>query len=295
VKDLKDRVAVVTGAASGIGKGIATRFAANGMKVVLADVEAKPLQEAADALRKTGAAVAAVQCDVSKPESVEALAREAYDAFGAVHVLCNNAGVAGSETARASWEASLGEWSWMMGVNVMGVVHGIRSFLPKMIESGHEGHVVNTASMAGLIPGSGIYGVTKHAVVALSESLSNELVLRGGKIKVSALCPGWVSTRIIESDRNRPEAPRPDPGPLAPQFEMMRKVVEQLIANGLDPNAVGDIVVDAILRSRFYVLTHPAWINMVQNRMENILAGRDPVGVPPADALNWFPPPPAAQ
>jgi NAD(P)-dependent dehydrogenase (short-subunit alcohol dehydrogenase family) len=292
MKQLENRVAVVTGGASGIGKGLATRFAANGMKVVLADVEAKPLHEAADALKKTGASVAAVVCDVSKADAVENLAREAYDAFGAVHVLCNNAGVAGSETAKATWECSLQEWDWMMGVNVMGVVHGIRSFLPKMIAQGDEGHVVNTASMAGLIHGSGIYGLTKHAVVALSESLSNELMMRGAKVRCSVLCPGWVSTRIIESVRNRPEAPREAPGPLAPQVEMMRTVVRQLIANGLDPNAVGDIVIDAIRNERFYVLTHPTWKNMIEARMQNILSGRDPIGVPPPDAGSWFPPPP---
>jgi NAD(P)-dependent dehydrogenase (short-subunit alcohol dehydrogenase family) len=288
VKDLKDRVAVVTGAASGIGRGIATRFAASGMKVVLADVEAKPLQETADALRKTGAAIAAVQCDVSSPQSVDALAREAYDAFGAVHVLCNNAGVASMEAALPTWETSLDEWSWVMGVNLMGVVHGIRSFLPRMLDQGQEGHVVNTSSMAGLIQGAGIYGVTKHGVVALSESISNELAMRGAKVKVSVLCPGWVATRIIESARNRPEKPRPDPGPLAPQAEMMRQVVAQLIAGGLDPERVGDIVIDAIRNERFYVLTHPTWIEMVKHRMENILAGRDPVGIPPPGSPALF-------
>jgi NAD(P)-dependent dehydrogenase (short-subunit alcohol dehydrogenase family) len=289
MKQLDNRVAVVTGAASGIGKGMATRFAANGMKVVLADVETKPLHEAADALKKSGASVAAVVCDVSKPESVEALAREAFDAFGAVHVLCNNAGVAGGSAGKPTWECSLDEWSWVMGVNLMGVIHGIRSFMPKMVAQGSEGHIVNTASMAGLIPGSGIYGVTKHAVVALSESLSNELMMRGAKLKVSVLCPGWVNTRIIESERNRPEAPRETPGPEEAQFGIMRKLVEQLIASGLDPNAVGDIVVDAIRSERFYVLTHPTWINMVEARMQNILQGRNPVGVPPPDAGSWFP------
>jgi NAD(P)-dependent dehydrogenase (short-subunit alcohol dehydrogenase family) len=288
MKDLKDRVAVVTGAASGIGRGMATRFAANGMKVVLADIEAKPLRETAAELEKTGAAVASVVCDVSSPDSVEALAREAFDAFGAVHVLCNNAGVASSEALRATWESSLEEWSWVMGVNLMGVIYGARSFLPKMIAQDAEGHVVNTASMAGLIPGSGIYGVTKHAVVALSESLSNELKGRGAKIRCSVLCPGWVSTRIIESDRNRPEKPREDPGPQTAQATMMRNLVAQLIAGGLDPNVVGDIVVDAIRNDRFYVLTHPSWINMVEARMRNILDGKDPVPVPPPDAGSWF-------
>jgi NAD(P)-dependent dehydrogenase (short-subunit alcohol dehydrogenase family) len=295
MKELEGRVAVVTGAASGIGKGMATRFAAAGMKVMLADVEAPALAATTDQLRASGATVASAVCDVSKPESVEALARAAWDAFGAVHVLCNNAGVASTSAGSPTWECSLDEWGWVMGVNVMGVIYGVRSFLPKMIAQGTEGHVVNTASMAGLIPGSGIYGVSKHAVVALSESLWNELTMRGTKIRVSVLCPGWVNTRIIESERNRPETPRPAPDPEAPQFAMMRKIVEGLIANGLDPNAVGDIVLDAIRRERFYVLTHPTWSNMVKHRMENILEDRSPVGVPPPDAAGWFPPPPEAK
>jgi short-subunit dehydrogenase len=171
----------------------------------------------------------------------------------------------------------------------MGVVHGLRSFVPRMLEQGAEGHVVNTASMAGLIPGAGIYGVSKHAVVALSECLSNELLLRGARIQVSVLCPGWVNTRIIESERNRPEAPREDPGPLAPQLELARQAVAQLIAGGLDPTAVGDVVVDAIREERFYVLTHPTWKNMIENRMQNILQGRPPLGVPPP-GMSWPPP-----
>jgi NAD(P)-dependent dehydrogenase (short-subunit alcohol dehydrogenase family) len=287
MKDLRDRVAVVTGGASGIGKGMAARFAAAGMKLVLADVERPALDAAVADLRRSGAPVLGALCDVSKSASVESLAQQAFDEFGAVHVLCNNAGVAGG-MPKPIWEQSLEDWSWVMGVNLMGVVHGLRSFVPRMLRQGTEGHVVNTASMAGLIPGAGIYGVTKHAVVALSESLSNELLLQGAKLKVSVLCPGWVNTRIIESERNRPEAPREDPGPLAPQLELARRAVAQLIAGGLDPLEVGDVVVEAIRAERFYVLTHPTWKNMIENRMQNILQGRAPVGVPPPGA-SWPP------
>jgi NAD(P)-dependent dehydrogenase (short-subunit alcohol dehydrogenase family) len=285
MQELRERVAVVTGGASGIGKGIAERLAAEGMKLVVADVERPALDAAVAGLRGAGAEVLAVECDVAQPAAVESLARRAYDEFGAVHVLCNNAGVAGG-MPKPIWEQGLDDWNWVLGVNLMGVVHGVRSFLPRMLAQGGEGHVVNTASMAGLIPGAGIYGVSKHGVVALSESLSNELLMQGAKIRVSVLCPGWVNTRIIESERNRPEAPREAPGPLAPQLELARQVVAQLIAAGLDPAAVGDIVVDAIRAERFYVLTHPTWKNMIENRMQNILQGRAPIGVPPPGA-SW--------
>jgi NAD(P)-dependent dehydrogenase (short-subunit alcohol dehydrogenase family) len=284
MKQLSDRVAVVTGGASGIGRGMADVFAAQGMKLVIADVERAALDKAAAELETAGASVVGVECDVSKPESVAALADRALEAYGAVHVLCNNAGVAGSG-AGATWERPLDEWDWVMGVNLMGVIHGVRSFIPIMLEQGDEGHVVNTASMAGLVPGGGIYGVTKHAVVALSETLFNELRMREAKVGVSVLCPGWVNTRILESERNRPEAPREDPGEQAVELEMRRKVVEGLLRSGLDPREVGRMVLDAILESRFYVLTHP-WKNMVRNRMENILEDRDPVGTPP-DGEDW--------
>ncbi|MCP4003462.1 MAG: SDR family NAD(P)-dependent oxidoreductase [bacterium] len=280
MKSFEGRVAVVTGGASGIGKGIANQLAAQGMKLVLADVERAPLDEAVADFTAKGFEAIGVECDVSKPESVEALAGRTLDAYGAVHVLCNNAGVAGSGGS-TSWEQPLGEWEWVMGVNLWGVVHGVRSFLPLMIEQGDEGHVVNTASIAGLVQGSGIYGVTKHAVVALSESLFNELGNRDSKIKVSVLCPGWVNTRILESERNRPEAPRPAPSEETEQLALMRKIVEGMLAKGLDPIEVGSIVVDAIRNESFYVQTHPHWMNMIESRMQNIVEGKDPIGVPP--------------
>jgi NAD(P)-dependent dehydrogenase (short-subunit alcohol dehydrogenase family) len=280
VKQLAGRVAVVTGGASGIGRGMAEAFIAEGMKVVLADVERPALDKLAEELRAGGADVIGVECDVSKQEAVDRLARETLDAFGAVHVLCNNAGVGGGAPVPL-WESPLEDWDWVLGVNLMGVVHGIRSFVPIMVEQGDEGHVVSTASMAGLVPGSGIYGVSKHAVVALSEALFGALTQRGEKLRVSVLCPGWVNTRILESERNRPEAPREDPGELAPQFEMMRQFVEARLKAGLDPLEVGRMVVDAIRAERFYVLTHP-WQNMIEQRMQNILQDRDPVGSMPA-------------
>jgi NAD(P)-dependent dehydrogenase (short-subunit alcohol dehydrogenase family) len=285
MRELAGRVAVVTGGASGIGRGLAEAFAARGMKIVLADIESEPLEATARALRGAGAEVQGVRCDVSDYSSVEALRDESLAQFGAVHVLCNNAGVAGSGGA-ATWEAPAEEWDWVMGVNLMGVVHGVRAFLPAMIEQAAPGHVVNTSSMAGLIHAAGIYGVSKHAVVALSESLWGELRGRGHPIGVSVLCPGWVRTRIMESERNRPEAPRPDPGERAAEVELMRGIIARLVERGLDPVEVGNVVADAILAERFYVLPHP-WQNMVEQRMRTILDGSDPIGVAPEGA-EWI-------
>jgi len=275
---LEGRIAVVTGGASGIGRGMAEAFAAQGMKIVLADVEDAALERATAEMKSAGADVTGVRCDVSDPDSVDALARAALDAYGAAHVLCNNAGVAGE--MGPTWERSLEDWDWVMGVNLRGPLHGIRSFVPIMIEQGDEGHVVNTASMAGLIPGGGTYGVSKSACVALSESLFGELAQLAPKVGVSVLCPGWVRTRIAEAERNRPEAPRPAAGGGNPLAERMRDLMMKAVEDGLDPRRVGDIVVDAIRTRRFYVLTHP-WQDMVEHYMRLVIEGRDPIGKPP--------------
>jgi len=280
VQELKGRVAVVTGGASGIGRGMAEAFLARGMKIVIADVEAGSLESTVAELAKDGGEVIGIECDVSSEASVEKLRDETLSHFGAVHVLCNNAGVAGGEGG-TTWEAPQADWDWVMGVNVMGVIYGIRHFIPTMIDQGTPGHIVNTASMAGLIHGMGIYGVSKHAVVALSESIWNELRQGGHSIGVSVLCPGWVRTRIMESERNRPEAPREAPGERRPEAEVMRAVVEKLIEAGLDPADVGRLVADSIESERFYVLPHSTWTNMIENRMRRIVDGEDPIGVQP--------------
>ncbi len=258
------------------------------MRVVLADIEEQALDLAIAELKNAGRDAVGVVTDVSQPDSVDALAQRALDAYGAVHVVCNNAGVLadgdnivplGGGAPAQLWEQPLEDWQWTFGVNFWGVVYGIRAFVPILLEQ-DEGHVVSTASMAGLVPGGGIYGVTKHGVVSLSETLFGELALRGGTVGVSVLCPGFVSTNILESERNRPEAPREDPGEVPPQFEMFLKMFEDLVKRGLPPVEVGRIVVDAIRNRRFYVLTHP-WKNMIEHRMRNILEDRDPTGVMP--------------
>lgn len=275
MKDFAGKVAVVTGAASGIGRALADRFAAAGMQVVLADVERQALAEACEELAATGARVLPVPTDVSQAGSVEALARAALDTFGAVHVLCNNAGVA---TAGPTWEHTLADWQWLLGVNLWGVIHGVRTFVPIMLRQDTDCHVVNTASMAGLIAGPfmSMYNVAKFGVVALSETLHHELALQQAKVKVSVLCPGFVNTRIMDSERNRPAALVNATAVVPPEAEVMQQAARQLLAAGLPPARVAECVFEAIRDERLYVLTHPEMKPMIEGRMRDILAERNP-------------------
>jgi NAD(P)-dependent dehydrogenase (short-subunit alcohol dehydrogenase family) len=276
MKDVKDKVAVVTGAASGIGRGMAETFVAAGMKVVLSDIESDALDQTIRSLRDAGADVLAMRTDVSKPEQVDELARQTLKKYGAVHVLCNNAGIATGVGGGASWMSSLNDWHWILGVNLMGVVHGIRSFLPVMIEQDTEAHIVNTASLAGLIPSSALYGTTKFAVVGLSESTYLELQRGGHKPKMSVLCPGFVDTNIVDSERNRP-AEFTDQSPRqAPPDEAFRKWFSELLKNSLSPREVGKHVLAAIRDERFYILTHPEWNPLIEQRLKDILSGNNP-------------------
>jgi len=274
MKDFKDKVAVITGAASGIGRALADRCVQEGMKAVLADVEAEPLATAEASLKASGATVLAVQTDVSQVRDVEALAQKTMEAFGAVHVLCNNAGVG---TEAAVWESTLAEWEWIVGVNLWGVVHGVRVFVPLMLAQDAECHIVNTASTAGLIsgPGLGAYKVTKHGVVTLSETLHHELAERGAKVKVSVLCPGIVNTRIMESARNRP-GDLPPTGPRGPASEERWEALRRLVPAGMPAAQVADAVFEALRKDRFYILTHPEGKEAVRTRMEDILQERNP-------------------
>jgi NAD(P)-dependent dehydrogenase (short-subunit alcohol dehydrogenase family) len=275
MKQFRDRVAVVTGGASGIGRALVDRFAAEGMKVVLADVEEKALRLAEVELREKGVDVLGVQTDVSKPEELEKLAQEMLDAFGAVHIVCNNAGVAGAWGP--AWANTLDDWNWIMGVNLWGVIHGVRTFLPIMLEQGVEGHIVNTSSLAGLMPGRGIYGVTKQAVVALSESMYNDLKLSGAKVGVSVLCPGWVDTNIHDAARNRPaELSKTIVAVPDAQREQIETVVRNFLKTGLQPSEVADQVFEAIREDKLYIITHPDMDYIIKERFDNILARANP-------------------
>lgn len=259
-------VAVITGAASGIGRGMAERFTAEGMAVVLADIEEKPLAELETELNRKGASVLSVRTDVSKAADVENLAERTFDAFGSVHILCNNAGVVCS---RPIWEHTIEDWEWVLGVNLWGVIHGIRSFVPRMLSQKTKCHIVNTASILGMVrgPGEGIYKVTKHGVVVLSETLADELAQKGSEIQVHVLCPGWVRTGILDSDRNRPDKSQ---NHTVESIGEIRNVQLEMEA-GMSPEEVADHVCKAIQAGTFYIFTHPEQKALVQERMDNIM------------------------
>lgn len=277
MKEFKGKVAVVTGAASGIGRALAERSAQEGMKVVLADIEEAALAQAERELRAAGASVLAVRTDVSKADDIAALAQKTLDAFGAVHLLFNNAGVSAGTTV---WESTQADWEWVIGVNLWSVIHATRIFVPLMLAQESECHIVNTASVAGLVsgPGLGVYKVTKHGVVTLSETLQCELVERGSKIKVSLLCPGWVNTRIMESGRNRPGELQNAPGSvvLAPETKARIQEIAHAVQSGSSPQQVAQQVFDAVKKEQFYILTHPEWKPLIRQRMENILNEESP-------------------
>jgi NAD(P)-dependent dehydrogenase (short-subunit alcohol dehydrogenase family) len=281
MKDFQGKVAVVTGAASGIGRALAGKSAQEGMKVVLADVEESALWQAEEELQANGAQVLAVRTDVSQAADVEALAKITFETYGAVHLLFNNAGVGCGTTV---WESSLADWQWVLGVNLWGVIHGIHYFVPLMLAQGSEGHIVNTASSEGLVTSSGlgIYKVSKHGVVTLSETLACELAARGARLKASVLCPEWVNTRIMDAERNRPQAlvNAPQEQHVSPETaaiaEVVIQVMRQLAQAGLPPPQVAEMVFDAIRQEQFYILTHPTTKQGVRLRMEDILQERMP-------------------
>jgi NAD(P)-dependent dehydrogenase (short-subunit alcohol dehydrogenase family) len=273
---LAGKVAVVTGAASGIGNALARRFAEAGMRVAMADIEEGALDEAAADLSAGHGAddVLAVVTDVSDGSSVEALRDAVLERFGSFHVVCNNAGVGGG--GGPMWTLTEADWAWTLGVNLWGVIHGIRAFVPHLVEQG-EGHVVNTASVAGLlsVPMMGPYAATKHAVVGLSETLALDLQLAGSAVGVSVLCPGWVNTRIIDSDRNRPEHLASD-SPTLVAGDGARDFVRQLLASGMDPAEVARQVHDAVVDNRFYVITHAELLSAVKTRHAAVESAQGP-------------------
>ncbi len=281
ITDFTDKVAVVTGAASGIGRGLAEHCAKEGMKVVLADVEEHALLQAEKELKAAGASVISVVTDVSKAGDVEALAVKTIDAFGSVHLLFNNAGVAGGSTI---WECTMADWEWIVGVNLWGVIHGVKTFVPMMLEQETECHIVNTASMAGLIsgPGSGIYSVTKHGVVSLSETLFHELRQKGAGVGVSVLCPGYINTQIMDCYRNRPAELQNDPEMESklretPEFQFIEQFLRKMVEDGMSPQDTAECVFNAIKEDKFYILANAGYLkDMANMRAEDIIQERNP-------------------
>ena len=271
MKDLKGKVAAVTGAASGLGRAMALAFADEGMHVALGDVSDASAVLAE--VQRKGVRAFAMRLDVSNASVVEAFAQRIDAELGGAHVVCNNAGVS---PLGAVWETSLGDWRWILDVNLWGVIHGVKSFVPRLMAR-NEGHVVNTASVAGIInpPGSGAYNVTKHAVVALSETLHHDLRERGSPVGVSVLCPAYVPTGIADSERNRPagiEATVKSKEMLARE-QMLKKAVS---SGRLSADDVARAVVQAVKEERFYILTHPRIKGAIGARMDDILEDRPP-------------------
>lgn len=275
MREFSGKVAVITGGGSGIGAALCRLGAGLGMKVVIADVDLDAAERVRASL-PTGAAIAA-RVDVSRADEVEQLAHLAYVSFGAVHLLCNNAGVVPSGRHRPVWEYPLEDWRWALDVNLMGVVHGLRSFVPRMLVQRCESHIVNTASVAGLISGAGspVYSASKHAVVRITEALYASLRERNAPIGVTALCPGLVNTRIYESERNRPTHLQSESGPAAETPEL-QAVAADLFASGLSPAAVAEQVFDAIREQRFYQITTASYDDAIRGRAEALLTRRNP-------------------
>jgi NAD(P)-dependent dehydrogenase (short-subunit alcohol dehydrogenase family) len=278
MRDFAGRVAVITGGGSGIGEALAGRFARAGMTIVVADVDLAAAQRVCATLEHDRRSALAIETDVADALSVESLAERVYAAYGSVDLLCNNAGVVPSGRHRAVWEYPLEDWRWAIDVNLMGVVHGIRSFVPRMLAQKTPAHIVNTASVAGFISGSGspAYGATKHAVARITEALYAGLAERGAPIGVTMLVPGLVATRIYESERNRPERLRLAGGAAAESPEL-QAIASNLYANALLPDEVAEQTYQAVSENRLYQFTTGSFDDAIRARAEAILARRNPI------------------
>ena len=272
MKEFKGKTVVVTGAASGIGYALAERFAQEKMNVVLADIEQDALDAAVTKISNLDVEAVGIAVDVMDKNSVQSLTKQSIDAFGNIHILCNNAGVAPPAIDEAIWDHDMSDWDWVMGVNFYGVLYGIQSFLPHMIEHQEEGHVLNTVSMAGILGLEGSYGVSKFAALSLSEGLFQSLKKINSKIGTSVLCPGFVATNIIDSQRNRPEHLASD----KKSNFLLKQLASSVLKRGKKPDEIATRAIEAIQANNFYILPHPIYDERVKDRYERILARTEP-------------------
>jgi len=288
MQDLKGRVAVVTGAASGIGLAMARQFATDGMKLVLADIEETRLAQALEQVRALGAEAITQRVDVGSEDQVNALADTAFAHFGAVHVVCNNAGVAAPSLMTNAWQAPISDWQWMLNVNLMGVLYGVRAFVPRMLAAGDEGHIVNTASVAGLLTGANPYHVSKQGVTCITEGLYRDLKRAGAKVSASVLCPGWIRTDIMKGERNRPAefGPATDLSQMPETVQRMVGAFDETLEAGYDPSQVASDVAAAIRADRFYVVPAQEYLQgLIRTRMQDIIEQRNPTLPPPRPGM----------
>jgi NAD(P)-dependent dehydrogenase (short-subunit alcohol dehydrogenase family) len=275
MQELGGQVAVVTGAASGIGSGIARAAAARGMRLVLADVDDAGVAKVADTLREDGADVVVTRTDVRRADELDALAQTALDAYGAVHLVCNNAGVL---VGGHAWERTDDDWRWVIDVNLFGVVNGLRTFVPILIDQGQPAHIVNTASIGGLMVGPYLspYIVSKHAVVVLTESVFHELAALDAPVHISVLCPGPIATGITDSERIRPNDRARTAALRTPAEKSFDEMLRTGVSAGMPPDQVGEIVLEGVRNERFWIFTHPVPADSIRARAESIVAGADP-------------------
>mgnify|MGYP000726775907 CR=1 FL=1 len=274
MQQLEDKVAVITGAAGALGSALARQCAARGMRLAITDIDASALAATERALKAGGAQVVSLAADVSQLQDIRALAELTLSAWGAAHLICNNAGVA---TTGPVWEATGADWDWVLGVNLRGVIHGVQVFTPLLLAQ-NEGHIVNTASVAGLIspPGLGAYAVSKHAVVALSECLHHDLLQKKSAVRCSVVCPAYFPSGIADAERNRPARLQAEDGKSL-QRQAQEAGLRRAVQSGrMSAEDIADMTLQAILEERFWVLTHPNILGAVRARMEDVLEGRNP-------------------
>jgi NAD(P)-dependent dehydrogenase (short-subunit alcohol dehydrogenase family) len=271
VEEFAGKTAVVTGAGSGMGKAFALRFGAEGMNVVIGDIQQDALDATVAELSASGVPVLGLRTDVSKLSSVEALADAAEERFGPIHLVCNNAGVEGYLDGPI-WAATANDWEWTVSVNFWSVVYGIRTFVARMLAHGEPAHVVNTCSMTSVIAASNMYGITKHATLAMTEVLAADLQAAGAPIGVTGLCPGIIATNLFHGSRNRP-AEKSDPGGMSPDGAALRDQMHAALSKGMPPSEVADKLLTAIKEGALYLLTDHEWDSRVVARHEAIMAG----------------------